>query len=56
MSERILIVDDDTDALEVIKTRLTHGGFEVETAESAEEALARIGPSATHRAADHRAG
>jgi DNA-binding NtrC family response regulator len=42
MSERILIVDDDTDALEVIKTRLTHGGFEVETAESAEQALARI--------------
>jgi DNA-binding NtrC family response regulator len=42
MSERILIVDDDTDALEVIKTRLTHGGFEVETAESAEQALARL--------------
>ncbi|HSM61378.1 MAG TPA: response regulator, partial [Longimicrobiales bacterium] len=42
MSERILIVDDDTDALEVFKTRLAHGGFEVETAESAEEALARV--------------
>lgn len=43
MSERILIVDDDTDALEVYRTRLVHGGFEVETAESAEQALSRIG-------------
>ncbi len=42
MSHRILIVDDDTDALEVFRTRLTHGGYEVETAESAEEALARV--------------
>jgi DNA-binding response OmpR family regulator len=36
MTQRILIVDDDTDALEVFKTRLSHAGFEVETAESAE--------------------
>jgi len=43
MSERILIVDDDTDALEVYRTRLVHGGYEVETAESAEQALSRIG-------------
>lgn len=43
MSERILIVDDDTDALEVYRTRLTHAGFNVETAESAEQALARVG-------------
>ncbi len=43
MSERILIVDDDTDALEVYRTRLVHGGFDVETAESAEQALARVG-------------
>jgi DNA-binding NtrC family response regulator len=43
MSERILVVDDDTDALEVYRTRLTHAGFEVETAESAEQALARVG-------------
>jgi two-component system response regulator AtoC len=43
MSERILIVDDDTDALEVYRTRLTHAGFEVETAESAEKALAKVG-------------
>jgi DNA-binding NtrC family response regulator len=42
MSQRILIVDDDTDALEVFRTRLTHAGFEVETAESAERALARL--------------
>ncbi|MFQ5537400.1 MAG: sigma-54-dependent transcriptional regulator [Gemmatimonadota bacterium] len=42
MSQRILIVDDDADALEVYRTRLEHGGFEVETAESAEEALARV--------------
>jgi DNA-binding NtrC family response regulator len=42
MSERILIVDDDTDALEVYRTRLTHAGFEVETAESAENALAKV--------------
>ena len=42
MSQRILVVDDDTDALEVYKTRLVHGGFEVETAESAEKALGRL--------------
>jgi two-component system response regulator AtoC len=42
MSRRILIVDDDTDALEVYKTRLSHAGFEVETAESAEQALSRV--------------
>ena len=42
MSQRILVVDDDTDALEVYKTRLTHAGFEVETADSAERALLRV--------------
>ena len=42
MNERILIVDDDTDALEVYRTRLTHAGFEVEVAESAEQALGRV--------------
>ncbi len=42
MSQRILVVDDDTDALEVLKTRLAHAGFEVETAESAEKALSRV--------------
>jgi two-component system response regulator AtoC len=42
MSQRILVVDDDTDALAVFKTRLTHAGFDVETAESAESALSRV--------------
>ena len=39
---RILVVDDDTDGLEVLETRLVHAGYEVETAESAEKALARV--------------
>ncbi len=42
MSDRILIVDDDTDALEVYRTRLVHAGYEVEVADSAEKALARV--------------
>jgi DNA-binding NtrC family response regulator len=41
-SQRILVVDDDVDGLEVLRTRLTHAGYEVETAESAEKALARV--------------
>jgi two-component system response regulator AtoC len=39
---RILVVDDDVDGLAVLKTRLTHAGYDVETAESAEKALARV--------------
>ncbi|HUF74636.1 MAG TPA: sigma-54 dependent transcriptional regulator [Longimicrobiales bacterium] len=39
---RILVVDDDIDGLDVLKTRLTHAGYEVETAESAEQALSRL--------------
>jgi DNA-binding NtrC family response regulator len=39
---RILVVDDDVDGLAVLKTRLSHAGYEVETAESAEKALARV--------------
>ncbi|MCH7991417.1 MAG: sigma-54-dependent Fis family transcriptional regulator [Gemmatimonadetes bacterium] len=39
---RILVVDDDTDGLEVLETRLTHAGYEVETADSAEKALSRV--------------
>ena len=42
MTDRILIVDDDADALEVYRTRLEHTGYEVEAAESAEDALARV--------------
>jgi DNA-binding NtrC family response regulator len=39
---RILVVDDDVDGLEVLKTRLTHAGYDVETSESAEKALAKV--------------
>jgi DNA-binding NtrC family response regulator len=39
---RILVVDDDVDGLEVLRTRLVHAGYDVETAESAEKALSRI--------------
>jgi len=39
---RILVVDDDTDGLEVLETRLTHAGYDVETADSAEKALSRV--------------
>ena len=39
---RILVVDDDVDGLDVLKTRLSHAGYDVETAESAEQALARV--------------
>jgi DNA-binding NtrC family response regulator len=40
--QRILVVDDDVDGLEVLRIRLDHAGYEVETAESAEEALSRV--------------
>lgn len=39
---RIMVVDDDVDGLEVLELRLSHAGYEVETAESAEKALARV--------------
>jgi len=39
---RILVVDDDTDGLAVLETRLVHAGYDVETAESAEIALSRV--------------
>ena len=42
MSERILIVDDETEFLEVIRERLATRGIEADTSESAEEALAKI--------------
>ena len=41
-SPRILVVDDDTDGLEVLQTRLSHAGYDVETAESAEKALSKV--------------
>ena len=40
--QRILVVDDDVDGLEVLRIRLAHAGFEVETAESAEKALSCV--------------
>ncbi|HEX9885099.1 MAG TPA: sigma-54 dependent transcriptional regulator [Longimicrobiales bacterium] len=42
MSARILVVDDDADAGRVLQVRLEHAGYEVATAESAEEALGRV--------------
>jgi len=39
---RILVVDDDVDGLEVLRTRLVHAGYDVETAESGEQALGRL--------------
>lgn len=39
---KILLVDDDTDLLSLFTIRLQSQGFEVETAESGEEALSRI--------------
>jgi len=39
---KILLVDDDTDLLSLFTIRLQSQGFEVETAESGEQALARI--------------
>jgi two-component system response regulator GlrR len=40
--ERILLVDDDTDLLRLLSIRLNGAGYEVITAESGEEALAKL--------------
>lgn len=42
MVERVLLIDDDKDFLEVMKERLEARGLEVGTADSAEYALERI--------------
>jgi tRNA (adenine57-N1/adenine58-N1)-methyltransferase len=42
MSERILIVDDEADFLEVMAERMTHRGVHVATAPSAQEALRQV--------------
>lgn len=42
MSEKILLVDDEVDFLEIMEERLTARGIEVSTSSSAEDALARI--------------
>ena len=40
--KKILVVDDEVDFLEVVKLRLEASGYEVVTAKSGEEALAKI--------------
>ncbi|HZD04539.1 MAG TPA: response regulator, partial [Longimicrobiales bacterium] len=42
MSARIFVVDDDADARNIFREKLAHSGYDVETAESAEDALARV--------------
>ncbi len=42
VNESILVVDDDLDFLEIIKRILGSKGYEVETAPSAGEAIAKI--------------
>src|SRR4030042_1085037 len=42
VSETILIVDDDRDFLDIIRRILTHKGYQVETATSANEAVSRL--------------
>ena len=46
MGQRILVVDDEPDLLELVRVNLTQAGFEVETAENGRQALERL-----HRAA-----
>ena len=40
MSDRVLVVDDEPDLLELVRLNLAQAGFEVDTAESGEGALA----------------
>jgi len=42
MSQRILVVDDDRDHLGVVASILEEGGYEVERADDAEQALSRV--------------
>ncbi len=46
--ERILVVDDHPDNVEIINARLSSRGFEVETASNGEEALERVHASPPH--------
>src|SRR6266404_1299590 len=41
MGQRILVVDDEPDLLELVRVNLTQAGFEVETAETGRQALER---------------
>jgi DNA-binding NtrC family response regulator len=43
MNEKILLVDDEEDFLDVMRERLSSRGIEVATSASAEDALNRIG-------------
>lgn len=42
MAEKVLLVDDERDFLEVLSERMEARGMEVSTAESAQEALAQV--------------
>ena len=48
MSHRILVVDDDADILRLLAMRLQTAGYEVETAPSAEKALALVAANKPH--------
>lgn len=42
MAERILVIDDEPDLLELVRVNLTEAGFEVETSTSGRDALASV--------------
>lgn len=42
MCKRVLVVDDDEQMRELLSRMLSHNGFEVETAASAEEGLEKV--------------
>ena len=44
MSQKILVVDDEPDLREILQCNLESAGYEVDTAESAEEALHILSP------------
>ena len=44
MAQRILVVDDEQDILEILSFNLENEGYEVDTATSAEEALKKLAP------------
>jgi two-component system phosphate regulon response regulator PhoB len=46
MGQRILVVDDEPDLLELVRVNLSQAGFEVETAETGRQALERARRSA----------
>ena len=45
MSAKILVVDDEPDLREILQCNLENAGYEVDTAESAEEALHILSPA-----------